>query len=181
MSTIMSLLSKRGNIQDYENADKVIYYWGYASRVVPCANDAVTCEYLDFVYSSHITSVLYSFIMWYSIGGVLILLILIRVAKPKSRRQFQLSEMAVDAAAAKESLIYRARRGIQASFRKRLLPEGLVRWFGHVTRLQLLVLAILTGYLTIFRYSQLSPSSEIQLTDIVLVSLESLTHNGSHQ
>lgn len=39
--------------------------------------------------------------------------------------------------------------GIQASMRRNLLPESLVDFFGNVTQLQLLILAILLGYLLV--------------------------------
>jgi hypothetical protein len=153
MSTIMNILSKRQHIQDHANADKVIYYWGYSSRVVPCVNDAVSCSYLDSVYSSHTTSMLYSFVLWAVIGAFFIVLVLLRVARPTSKRQSQLNHSA-EGSTVGESYSYRVWRAAHASAQRLLLPEGLLRWFGHVTRLQLLILTIITVYLTIFRYAK---------------------------
>lgn len=150
MSATLNLPSKRQHIQDHAAATSVRVHWGYASRVIPCVNDAGTCEYLDQVYWMHDVSMLYTFIMWAVIGALLALFIFLRIIKPQSRRQPRLSIGAAEQAESGESSFYRAWRGIQATLRRALLPESLVGWFGRVTRLQLLILAIISGYLLIF-------------------------------
>jgi ferric-chelate reductase len=140
----------RQHIQDHAAATNVVYHWGYASRVVPCANDAGSCAYLDAVYWMHDVSMLYTFIMWAVIGGLLGIFVFLRIIKPSSCQQPSLVDGSEQQSAYAESSFYRAWRGILAFFRRRLLPEGFTKIFGRVTRLQVLILAIICGYLTIF-------------------------------
>ena len=161
------LLTKRQHIQDHAAATNVIYHWGYASRVVPCTNDVGSCEYLDAVYWMHVsisfprwpytnflvtqdTSMLYTFIMWAVIGALLAIFIFLRIIAPSARRRKVIQKGSEDQLEKGESTFYRAWRAIQASLRRRLLPESLVHVFGRVTRLQILTLAIISGYLLIF-------------------------------
>ncbi|KAG9238101.1 putative Ferric/cupric reductase transmembrane component 1 [Amylocarpus encephaloides] len=138
------------HIQDHSTAASVIHHWGYADRVVPCTNDAGSCEYLDAVYWMHDTSMLYTFIMWAVIGGILLLFITLRTLRPSPRHIARFSADEKDQAREPGSAYSRAWAGLQSTFRKCLLPESFVGLFGHVTRLQLLVLSILLAYLLIF-------------------------------
>lgn len=144
-----SVLQTR-HIQDYSSADSLEPHWGYFSRVLPCTNDAGSCEYLDVVYWMHDVSMLYTFIMWAVIVGILFIwAFYIRVAP--SRRQLSTNPHHNDAVAApRQSWFYRSTRSMQVALRRHLLPESLIGIFGRVTRLQVLVLAILSGYLLVF-------------------------------
>ncbi|KAL1953498.1 hypothetical protein VTO42DRAFT_2751 [Malbranchea cinnamomea] len=136
------------HIQDHDTAESVIPHWGYPERVMPCANDPGTCEYLDAVYWMHDVSMLYTFIMWAVIGGILFILVAVRIAKP--RRTITQSLEPEAQVAYSKSLHVRAWGTVGAFCRRRLLPESLHSIFGHVTRLQLLVLAAILTYLLIF-------------------------------
>jgi hypothetical protein len=146
--TIMSSFFHSRRIQEADNTSTLIPHWGYASRVLPCTNDAGSCEYLDAVYWMHDTSMLYAFILWAVIGFAFIVAIALRLLKPASKAPRTIVSEDKDPAAT--SSYYQSWRGIQGSMRKVLLPESFVGFFGHVTRLQLLVLAILLFYLLIF-------------------------------
>ena len=133
-------LVARQHIQDHASADNEIFYWGYASRVFPCKNDKGSCEYLDAVYWMHNVSMLYTFIMWAVIGGLLLFIVWGRLFRPlrKSERD------------AKQTFLYRGCRFISAASRRYLLPESYPKFFPSTTRLQVLILAIIILYLTIF-------------------------------
>lgn len=128
------------HIQDHSNATNEKYYWGYASRVIPCTNDPGSCAYLDAVYWMHTVSMLYTFIMWAVIGGVLLFIILGTLFRPHRR----------NADDAKQSFLYRSTKSITAATRRYLLPESFPKFFPNTTRLQVLILAIMVAYLTIF-------------------------------
>ncbi|WWC59258.1 uncharacterized protein I303_101808 [Kwoniella dejecticola CBS 10117] len=122
------------HIQDYSSAASLEPHWGYADRVVPCTNDAGSCEYLDVVYHSHDLGMLYSGIMWsVIIGGLLGWGIVHRSSSSSSNR---------------------LTRTISSAIRRKLLPEFKAGryFFGRTTRLQVLVLLCLTVYLTIFSF-----------------------------
>ncbi|GKZ52407.1 hypothetical protein AnigIFM49718_000286 [Aspergillus niger] len=135
-----------GHIQDFSQDSSLEYHWGYVARQVPCTKDAGTCAYLDAVYHGHDVSMLYSFILWAVIVGILFLWALggrlirfdrsvARSSSPKPIRQ---------------SGPYRLSRTIKALVRRHLLPETLPWVFGHTTRLQVLIFLILSGYLLVF-------------------------------
>lgn len=44
------VLEARQHIQNHSAGGDEIFYWGYATRVFPCTNDAGSCAYLDAVY-----------------------------------------------------------------------------------------------------------------------------------
>ena len=149
-SLLTRVLNKRQHIQDHASATNVVYHWGYASRVVPCTNDVGSCEYLDGVYWMHDVSMLYTFIMWAVIAALIAIFVFIRVIAPSARKRSLATKSSEEQVEEGEPAFYRAWRGTQASLRRRLLPEGLVKVFGRVTRLQILTLAIISGYLLIF-------------------------------
>jgi hypothetical protein len=41
---------KARHIQVADNTSYYVPHWGYVDRVLPCTNDAGSCEYLDAVY-----------------------------------------------------------------------------------------------------------------------------------
>ncbi|KAK0655619.1 putative FAD binding protein [Cercophora newfieldiana] len=91
-------------IQNFSGESNLEPHWGYASRVVPCKNDAGSCAYLD------------------------------------ARQQ-------------KQSPFSRFRHALASRIRTYLLPNAAQFLFGHTTRLQVAILAVLAGYLTIFTFA----------------------------
>lgn len=145
---------ERRHIQDHNSAQSLEHHWGYADRVVPCQVDSGSCEYLDAVYWMMDVSMLYTFILWAVIGGLLTIWVFLRFAKPSRRfaGQFFSSKQDIEAPAKREvqSSIYRAYRAVVVSLRKWLLPETLKSVFGNISRLQVLILACILAYLLIF-------------------------------
>ncbi|KAG4029302.1 hypothetical protein MFRU_016g00580 [Monilinia fructicola] len=139
------------HIQMADDSSMLEPHWGYVDRVLPCTNDAGSCEYLDAVYHTHDISMLYTFILWAVIGGIILILSTLRLIKP-SWKTTQIGDAEIQKSTAVSSWYYRAWRGTAATFRRHLLPESFVSFFGHVTRLQVLILAILLGYLLIFTF-----------------------------
>ncbi|WVF70015.1 hypothetical protein IAT40_004801 [Kwoniella sp. CBS 6097] len=121
------------HIQNMSEAKSLEPHWGYADRAVPCTNDAGSCEYLDIVYHSHDLGMLYSGILWsVIIGGLLLWGLLLRSGATSSRISRTLGTLS----------------------RRWLLPDiKRTRFlFGRTTRLQVLVLACITAYLTVFSF-----------------------------
>ena len=67
------------HIQDESLAKYLEPHFGYPSRSRPCINDPGSCDYLDNVYWMHDVSMLYSYIMWGVILGILAVLSLIHI------------------------------------------------------------------------------------------------------
>lgn len=153
-------LTGRAHIQNFSdvNASNLQHHWGYADRILPCVNDAGSCEYLDVVYHSHDLGLLYTGIFWSSILGILLLWGVGRRVFPARRGD----EYAVLAALlASESQrppnsiggIDKVKRTIMSFQRRYLLPDFAPRLLGgHVTRLQVVVLLVLGGYLAILSF-----------------------------
>ena len=102
------------------------------------------------MYWMHDVSMLYTFILWAAVGLTLMVIFALRVSEPWlswKKTQDGPGDQIIRRPA---TLHYRSWRAVQATFRKWILPEAFVAFFGNVTRLQLLVLAILLGYLSIF-------------------------------
>ncbi|KAK5278756.1 hypothetical protein LTR40_008718, partial [Exophiala xenobiotica] len=137
MSSTGSMLAPR-HIQNMSEAKSLQHHWGYADRAVPCTNDAGSCAYLDSVYHSHDLGMLYCGILWATIGGILFIWgIGTRVLTPVQQRQ---------------STIRRLQSTIASFSRQNLLPDSVRVLFGRTTRLQVLILATLTGYLVIWTF-----------------------------
>lgn len=129
-------LVARAHIQDEKGT--AIHYWGYATRYLPCTNDAGSCEYLDSVYGDHEKSMIYTFIMWAVFGVILLSLVFIRLLRPSKKKD-----------SPRQGFWYRCVRSVSATVRRYLSPEC-SNVFKHTTRLQVLVLAILCTYLLAF-------------------------------
>ncbi|KAI9642830.1 hypothetical protein NHQ30_008563 [Ciborinia camelliae] len=138
------------HIQMADSSSIMEPHWGYVDRVLPCTNDAGSCEYLDAVYHSHDLSMLYTFILWAVIGSLIVILAAFRLMKPSGKTITKARDSEIQSSAGISPWYYRAWRGTTATFRRYLLPEICVKFFGNVTRLQILILAILLGYLLIF-------------------------------
>ncbi|CAG8089516.1 unnamed protein product [Penicillium salamii] len=132
------------HIQNMSAATAIEPHWGYADRAVPCTNDAGSCAYLDDVYSSHDRGMLYSGILWCVIGAILLLWVVLN--------QSNAPTSSPSLAPAEPAGLVRARRAVRALARKYLLPDAARLVFGRTTRLQVLTLALLVGYLLVFSF-----------------------------
>ncbi|KAK5137060.1 hypothetical protein LTR08_001069 [Meristemomyces frigidus] len=135
-----SSLIPRAHIQDHDGPNITeIHHWGYPSRVVPCTSGVGTCAYLDAVYWMHDVSMMYTFIMWGVLLGLAVTWVTIRgwrMAGSGPRMQSWFDKLCDSAEYAK---------------RRWLLPNAPARWlFGRVSRLQVVLLAVMLGYLLIF-------------------------------
>ncbi|KAL2756080.1 hypothetical protein ACRALDRAFT_1093843 [Sodiomyces alcalophilus JCM 7366] len=150
-------LAPRQHIQDIAGAASVRPHWGYADRVIPCVNDPGSCEYLDVVYAAHDVGMIYTGIIWATIGGILLIwAVLRRVFTPLSQQNppRPLTDDRVESAQnTKPGFLTRLRLTLWSHTNRFLLPDCFRPIFGRTTRLQVLVLAILTGYLTIWSFA----------------------------
>lgn len=137
-----SHLLVRAHIQDHNEANTTLkHYWGYPSRVLPCTKDAGTCQYLDAVYAGHNTTMLYTFILWGVLLGLGIFWVTMRgwrMGGPAQRMDSFIDQCLDSMGRAK-------RRWLSSDAPGR-------RYFGRVSRLQVLILAVMCGYLLIFSY-----------------------------
>ncbi|KAJ0421173.1 ferric reductase like transmembrane component-domain-containing protein [Aspergillus carlsbadensis] len=140
------------HIQDFSVDSELEYHWGYSSRQVPCLNDAGSCAYLDAVYHEHDLGMMYTFILWAVICGLLFLWALGRKLLPLARVSTPSKEQLLEDSRPKQNAFYRFGTAAKAFGRRHLLPESLTGFFGHTTRLQIGILAIIIGYLTIFTF-----------------------------
>ncbi|ORY12210.1 ferric reductase like transmembrane component-domain-containing protein [Clohesyomyces aquaticus] len=90
---------------------------------------------------------LYTFIIWAVIGGILLLFILARLFRPNRN-----TTQSPNGGSIKQGFFYRIWRTISSGKRRYLLSESLPRVFPNTTRLQVLILACLCVYLTIFSF-----------------------------
>ncbi|KAF2653192.1 ferric reductase [Lophiostoma macrostomum CBS 122681] len=154
------MLDSRAHIQNFSEASAVEPHWGYADRIVPCTNDAGSCEYLDIVYHAHDVGILYTGIIWATIGAVLLVW---AVGRQFARSQPSGVQLPIPAEAEaresgegvqrKRSAFERLQRAGQSYARQYLLPDAARCIFGRVTRTQVLILVVLTGYLTVFSFA----------------------------
>ena len=139
------ILVARQHIQTHGQANTTEQqYWGYPSRVLPCTKDAGTCDYLEHVYGDHVTSMLYTFILWGVVLGILLLWGIVRVWR------------AGQASHGASALLFEL--GAKAKPLKRyLLPDAPMRWlFGRISRLQVVTLSVMLGYIIIFSFVGIS-------------------------
>ncbi|KAI8220959.1 Ferric/cupric reductase transmembrane component 2 [Colletotrichum sp. SAR 10_86] len=142
----------------------VVDYWGYAGRVVPCTNDAGTCEYFESVYGGHERGMLYTGIIWATLGGILFAWAIGRhIWGPPSGAEAIVMSTITKSASGEERKnpnvessgpggLRRLRAAATATCRYYTLPESMRFVFGRTTRLQVLILAMLTIYLAIFSF-----------------------------
>ncbi|KUI69255.1 Ferric/cupric reductase transmembrane component 1 [Cytospora mali] len=138
------------------NASELQPHWGYANRLMPCTSDAGSCAYLDVVYHSHDLSMLYTGICWSAIGGILFLWGIGRRLFPSATADDILISTAGKAESQGQGRtiggVEKLKRTVASLGTRYLLPEFAPRLLGHVTRLQVLVMLVLAGYLTIFSF-----------------------------
>ncbi|KAL2205619.1 hypothetical protein CC79DRAFT_1311052 [Sarocladium strictum] len=131
----------------HDNATYVLH-WGYGSRAMPCMNDPASCLYLDSVYIAHDKGMLYAGVMWIIILVVLGAMgVYYRVTSAKA----SIGDTVV-ASSPSSSGLSRACRAIGATSRRYLLPDSIRFIFGRTTRFQVVILTLLTIYLTIFSF-----------------------------
>jgi ferric-chelate reductase len=150
--SMSSAMKAPRHIQDFSVDSELEYHWGYASRQVPCLNDAGSCAYLDAVYHEHDLGMMYTFILWAVICGLLFLWVLGRKLFPLSRVTAPSKEQLLEDSRPKQNSFYRFGTAAKAFGRRHLLPESLTGFFGHTTRLQIGILTIIIAYLTIFTF-----------------------------
>lgn len=132
------------HIQNYSAAGTLEPHWGYADRLLPCTNDAGSCEYLDATYAAHDVGMMYTGIMWSAIGGILLIWAFLReLDNPMTFPVLTPS---------RRSGIARVRHSLSVFIRQYCLPDAPRMLFGRTTRLQVLVLTALSGYLLIFSF-----------------------------
>lgn len=152
------LLFARAHIQNFTdaNSSNTQHHWGYADRILPCTSDAGSCEYLDVDYHAHDVGMLYTGIFWSSILGILLLWGAGRRLFPSPRADEIVgspTKMEAQREGSSAGGVDKVKRAI-ASFRRRyLLPDFAPRVLGHVTRLQVVILLVLGGYLAILSFA----------------------------
>lgn len=150
-------LAARAHIQNFTdvNSSNIEPHWGYADRILPCTNDAGSCEYLDVVYHSHDLSMLYTGIFWSSILGILLLWgIARRIFPPRPADEFAASLAKTESQAENASLggVEKVKRTVASLRRRFLLADFSPRLLGHVTRLQIAILLVLAAYLAVLSF-----------------------------
>ncbi|KAI4754234.1 hypothetical protein E4T52_13652 [Aureobasidium sp. EXF-3400] len=140
------------HIQNFTDASSLEPHWGYSGRVVPCTNDPGSCKYLDVVYHSHDLGILYAGIFWATIAGVLFIWTLGRRLFPSRRADEELLVRSRASSDSSRSGIERLQRAVSSHVRRHLLPDFARPIFGRTTRLQVLTLLILTGYLAVWSF-----------------------------
>ncbi|KAK2601439.1 hypothetical protein N8I77_010888 [Diaporthe amygdali] len=156
MATSQGISLAARHIQNFSDTDGSTLepHWGYADRILPCTNDAGSCAYLDLVYHSHDLSMLYTGIFWALIAGVLLLWGLGRRIFPSPTADEAITSGAKAESQGTKTIggLEKLKRSISSFRRTYLLPDFAPRVLGHVTRLQVLILFILGGYLTVFSF-----------------------------
>lgn len=145
---------KRQHIQDHDSAETLQPHWGYADRVLPCVVDQGSCEYLDVVYRAHDVGMYYTGILWLTIFGIVLIMgvlkytnrpIIHSAVAPSSDLQDRQGSRALGGLA-------KLRRTAAVAKRRHLLPDSVRAVFGRTTRFQVVVLASLCAYLTIWTF-----------------------------
>ncbi|KAL5434588.1 hypothetical protein PMIN07_006953 [Paraphaeosphaeria minitans] len=148
----LKMLAAR-HIQDMSSAATVEYHWGYADRVVPCANDAGSCKYLDVVYAAHDLGMYYTGIIWTTIGGILVIWAIGRHLLRSQPSGVALpNQFAGEEDNKRSSTFQRFTAAAPTYARQYLLPDASRALFGRVMRTQVLTLVTLVGYLTIWSF-----------------------------
>lgn len=151
MAAIMNTLAAR-HIQNMSEAASLEPHWGYANRAVPCTNDKGSCEYLDVVYHSHDLGIWYAGIFWATVGGILFLWGIGRRLYPSPRADECLPGASGEQLQAAPGAVQRFKNSVSSYRRQFFLPEALRPIFGRTTRLQVVILLTLVGYLTVWSF-----------------------------
>lgn len=154
MNSLINLVKRQGyQSQDLSNGG-LVEYWGYAVRVLPCENDPGTCEYFEAVYGGHEVGMLYTGVLCATLGGLLLLFAIFRhLWSPARASEVPMTSSLTDFEKSIPSWTSRVARSIGSAKRHYFLPESMGLIFGRTTRLQITILAVLTGYLAIFSFA----------------------------
>ena len=144
-------------------SDTDIDYWGFGLRVWPCVRDAGTCEYFEAIYRGHEIGIIFVGVLVASLLGLVFLFAACRQLWFPRRA----SETPSSVVAGSEFDIQYPQSSSQRLFstlcaarRHTFLPESPHRSiFGRTTRLQVTILAVFTGYLTIFSFAGITYKS----------------------
>lgn len=132
-------MKKGHHIQDWSAEAEVVNHWGYAERQMPCLNDPGSCAYLDEVYGAHDRGMVYVGVLWLTIVvAVLTIWGVNRLLRSKGHKT--------------TGGLARLARACSSTVRRYLLPDCIRSIFGRTTRLQVLILGVLTAYLTIWTF-----------------------------
>lgn len=150
-----SALAPRQHIQDHDAAENVRHHWGYADRVIPCVNDPGSCSYLDVVYDAHDVGMVYTGVIWATIGAILLIWAILRRSLPPLSTSSPPPRTSSQAESGRrsEGTVTRLRHTLWSFSNRYLLPDCFRPIFGRTTRLQVLILAVFTAYLTIFSFA----------------------------
>ncbi|KAG7102791.1 Ferric reductase transmembrane component 4 like protein [Verticillium longisporum] len=143
-----------------------IWHYGYHPRTLPCTADQANCDYLDALWEANDLGMVYSGILWLIAGAVLLLVavgrrsLLSRRTRPfvftttsdKSEDESAPLTATEHSKSPSPAVVSRPLRAAAATARSYLLPDSIRFIFGRTTRLQVLILAILVVYLTIFSF-----------------------------
>lgn len=153
MASTMNDLAAR-HIQDASTASALEPHWGYADRVLPCTNDPGSCKYLDVVYAAHDLGMYYIGIIWITIFGILLFWAFGRhfLRSHPSGVALPAKASTGEAVNKRPAAIHRFAAAVPSYARRYLLPDANRFIFGRVTRAQVLTLAVLVGYLTIWSF-----------------------------
>ncbi|POS86298.1 hypothetical protein EPUL_003099 [Erysiphe pulchra] len=139
------------HIQDPSTAKELIPHWGYGYRVMPCINDAGTCAYLDALYRSHDLSMVFSFLFWAIILGILFVWVVVRLScrliQGKTQTRIEIEGQRKSSSTTLPARVYRT---TCTYLHRHLYPKFPGTTFGNVSRLQVLVFATLSAYLSVF-------------------------------
>jgi predicted ferric reductase len=145
-------LVPRAHIQNFSEASNSEPHWGYSERLIPCTSDPGSCAYLDVVYHSHDLGIYYTGIIWATIGGILLLWAIGRHFMRSQPAGLQMPTGFGEGVKESRSAWERLQKAVPAYARRYLLPDAARPIFGRVTRTQVLVLVVLTMYLTVFSF-----------------------------
>lgn len=134
------------HIQNFSDGATSEPHWGYADRIVPCKNDAGSCQYLDAVYLAHDLGMLYMGVLWATIFSVLFIWALWRRARRPAVQNILESPRPNKGATVKLT------GTIATAARRFLLPDASNLLFGRTTRFQVALLALLAGYLFVLSF-----------------------------
>lgn len=135
-------MEHKRHIQDWSAHSEVTTHWGYEDRQVPCTSDPGSCQYLDEVYGAHDRGMVYMGVLWLTILTVFVAWGIGRLLWPRGD--------------GKQGTLARLSRAFSSSVRKYLLADFIRPIFGRTTRLQILILGVLTAYLTIWTFIGMS-------------------------
>jgi predicted ferric reductase len=140
------------HIQNYSEASAVEHHWAFSDRLIPCTVDAGSCKYLDVVYHAHDVGVTYSAIFWATVLGIIFVWALVHRLRPGKRADEEYLVPVRASASRPQGGLTRFSNALASYRRQHLLPEFARPIFGRTTRLQVLILLIIAGYLAVFSF-----------------------------